>query len=271
MLNQSIVTAKWLKKNLANPDLIILDSSVGTNQSNLNVKHPGEQIPGARFFDFKMVFSDQGHSVPNMMPSADLFTKGAQNLGINSSSIIIVYDNLGVYTSPRAWWMFKTMGHHNVAVLDGGLNEWKILGYRTEPLSKKRLYNKGNFKTEFNPKQIVDVSQIKQNIISEQAILVDARSEDRFNGKVPEPREGMKSGHIPKSVNLPYKLVLEGYCFRNKSELRVIFDHINPEKKPLFFTCGSGITACIILLASSLVNKGPKSLYDGSWSEWGTI
>jgi len=266
----SIVSVDWLIENLELPNLVILDASVKKNVSGLTPEFPNLQIKGARHFDMETLFFDKESPLPNMIPSAAIFTKGCQKLGIHKNSIIVVYDNLGIYTSPRAWSMFKAMGHLNIAVLDGGLSAWKKAGLPCEmPIIE--TVKSGDFEAQYQPKLVRDSTFILKNIKNKEVLILDARSEKRFDGSIPEPRENMASGHIPGSKNLSYKKVLENGKMKSKPELEKIFKTVNLEDKQLLFTCGSGITACIILLASELVAKNQKSLYDGSWSEWGQL
>lgn len=265
-----LVSVEWLSQNLDIPNLVILDASPKKNVSNLVATYKNLQIKGAISFDMETVFFDQESSIPNMMPSPEVFSKECQNLGINTDSIIVIYDNLGIYTSPRAWWMFKTMGHHYVTVLDGGLTAWKQAGF---PCQKKYIeyVEQGNFKANYNAALVKDSKNILKNLQNKELLILDARGEDRFLGKQPEPREGMVSGHIPNSVNFPYKEVLENGKMKSKAEIEKLLLNINTSNKRLVFTCGSGVTACIILLACELVNDNEKALYDGSWSEWGQV
>lgn len=269
-MTKPIVSVQWLNENLANPNLIILDASQEKTASGKVSNLETVQIFGSEFFDLKNTFSDQNSVYSNMLPSPQLFKTECQKLGINKSSIIVVYDNLGIYYSPRVWWMFKTMGHDKVFVLDGGLPEWNKAGYK---LVKKALTISkiGNFKSNFKPDNVNDLSFMIHNIISEKAIIVDARSEDRFYGRKKEPRPNAKSGHIPGSINIHYDSVLKGNNFKSSSELKGIFKQKNINDKPLVFTCGSGVTACILFLASELVLKNSKSIYDGSWNEWSQV
>ncbi len=264
-----VVSSTWLHNNLNNPALIILDASPKTNVSGLKSALDGFQIPEARYLDLAHTFSDQTSTLPNTLLKEQEFESAAQNLGINKDSIIVVYDNLGIYTSPRVWWMFRIMGHQNIAVLDGGLPSWHQEGFSIEPKSEKTI-QKGDFQAKFNPTMRVTKDQLNQNLQTKQMLVLDARSTDRFSGEKQEPREGLRSGHIPYSKNLPYPEVLDNGKFKPKKELEFIFRHHVPNhEKPMAFTCGSGITACIIMLASELVLPNKKAIYDGSWTEWG--
>ena len=268
-MTEPIVSSQWLLENLNHPDLIILDASqkaIAADKKEVNKL----QIAGARFFDLKNNFSDTSAHFPNTLPNAAQFELESQKLGINSSSIIVVYDNLGIYSSPRVWWMFKTMGHQNIFVLNGGLPDWIANNYPTEEKHPQQL-ELGNFKAHFNADKVKGYDFIKANLNNENNITVDARSSGRFNGTAPEPREGLRSGSIPNSFNLPFGDVLEHGKFKSKEELKAIFSEINPENKALIYSCGSGLTACIILLAGELILSNSTSVYDGSWTEWAQI
>jgi len=265
-----LVTVNWLSENLDIPNLIILDASVKNNVSGLKAKFPDLQIKGARYFDMETVFFDKENPIPNMIPNPEVFTSECQKLGINKNSIIVVYDNLGIYTSPRAWWMFKAMGHPYITVLDGGLDAWKRAGLPCEEIIKKK-FKEGDFSAYYQADLVRDSNYILNNLHSDGLKILDARSEERFKGSIPEPRENMASGHIPNSLNLSYNKVLKNGKMKSKSELKKVFSKFNKENEEFIFSCGSGVTACIILLASELVISNKKSLYDGSWSEWGQM
>ena len=267
-MNQPLVSVDWLHENFNDPDLLILDASPISNKSNLTVAYPDIQIKGARYFDMENVFSDQGNPVPNMMLAPADFELECRKLGVNKTSKIVVYDNLGIYTSPRVWWMFKVMGHDAIAVLDGGLTAWAEKGYDIESVTRDN-YPLGDFSADFRSDLVKNATEVLQNISQKEYIVVDARSSGRFEGTAPEPRADLRGGHIPNSKNLPYTQVIKDGHFLQRKKLAAIFQSINPEGQPLTFTCGSGITACIILLANELVADNPKALYDGSWSEWG--
>lgn len=265
MINPIISTA-WLQEHLNNPNLILLEARLGQNQSNPENLNHKFQIKGARLFDIKNDFSDTSNPLPNTFPSEEKFTTECQKLGINTNSTIVVYDNLGIYYSPRVWWMFKAMGYSNVFVLDGGFPEWIREGLPIEKQQLEASYQKGNFVTQFQPELIKTKEQILENISTKEALLIDARSSDRFHATHEEPRSGLRSGHIPDSINVPFTELQRDGKFKSTEELKEI---LKLNDQPLIFTCGSGITACIVLLASELISDNPKAIYDGSWTEWG--
>lgn len=254
-----IVSVNWLQENINNPELIILDAVLDTPPHDL-------QIIGARTFDIKNKFSDTSTSLPNTLPKPESFAAEARKIGINKHSKIVVYDTKGIYSSPRAWYLFKSMGHENVWVLDGGFPAWTKEGLATEKVGAKS-FREGDFEVHFKSEMFKNKFQILNNVTSKEAIVIDARSSDRFNAETEEPREGLRSGHIPNSVNLPFSKVIKDGHFLPKEELRHILPH---QDQPLYFSCGSGITACIDLIAYELISSNnPKAVYDGSWTEWG--
>lgn len=261
-MNKHIVYPDWLKTHLNDKDLIILDAS---QPSNL---YESSNIPNARTFDLKNIFSDTGSAYPNAFPTVEQFEKECRKLGINKNSKIVVYDNRGIYFSPRVWWMFNVMGHQSVAVLDGGLPAWENHGFKTEAREAAK-YVMGDFSATLDVNAVKDFEFVKENIEKLSSLVVDARSSGRFKGTAPEPRKGLRSGCIPNSINIPYETLLENGKFKNKKELFEIFNSSQFTDEPLVFSCGSGVTACIVLLASELVGlKNKKSVFDGSWTEW---
>ncbi|TXB66778.1 sulfurtransferase [Vicingus serpentipes] len=259
----SIVSSQWLNNNLEDKKIVILDASQEISEDNIC-------IVGARYFDIKNEFSDNNSEFPNTFPSVMQFEENCKKLGIKNDSKIVVYDNRGIFYSPRVWWMFKTMGHENIAVLDGGLPDWMANNYETQTIFNKD-FKRGNFTSKFESDRIKNYDFVNNNSVTQKSLLVDARSEGRFNGTTPDPREGILSGSIPNSINLHYATVLENNKFKSKAALTQIFSKIYAENKPLVFTCGSGITACILLLASELVSEQKTSVYDGAWTEWATL
>ena len=265
-----LVSPEWLNEKLSDPNLIILDASEKSNVAGKKIKYEGVRIPGARFFDLENTFSDKSSHLPHTFPSSENFIKESRQLGINNKSILVVYDNIGVYTSPRVWWMYKVMGHKQVYVLDGGLNEWVENGFKTEVAASEGEYQIGDFSGNLEKNAVDSLEDIKANLLSKKKILIDARTRGRFNGTSPEPRDWVKNGHIPASINLPFDEVLKGSKFKSREELKAIFKSLDIEDRDLSFVCGSGLTSCIILLASELVQQNKTSVYDGSWTEWGS-
>lgn len=262
-----VVSVDWLNQHIKDENLILLDASFPKIGGDQNSNSEKITIPGSRFFDLKGNFSDTSSPFPNTIPSEDQFELESKKLGINQDSRLIVFDNKGIYSSPRVWWMFKVMGHHKVSVLDGGLPEWINKGFSTCKRDIKS-YEFGNFKPQLHTNFVKRYEDILNNIMSNTYTIVDARSKGKFNGTEKEPRPSLKSGNIPNSVNIPFKEVLENGKFKSLSQLKNIFNAKCSDSKDLIFTCGSGLTACIILLASELAYKKSRFVYDGSWTEW---
>lgn len=266
---KSIVSVDWLQEYLHATNLIVLNGTI-PRVVDANKPTITTQIPNARFFDIKKVFSDVDAPFPNTMISVETFTKKAQQLGINQDSVIVVYDELGIYASPRVWCMFKAMGFNNIAVLDGGFPAWEASNGITEA---KTTFSgtTGNFQGKDQLQLFKNYNDMLQEVKNEASIILDARSEARFTGKVPEPRKGLRSGHIPTSKNLPYTEVLHQNTFKSKQELKEVFSSYQIEKKPFTFSCGTGITACILALAAEFAGFTEFTVYDGSWTEWGKL
>ncbi|WP_426430308.1 sulfurtransferase [Winogradskyella sp. HB-48] len=263
--NISLVSVKWLNTNLNTENLIILDATI-----NKQIENNSERIPNARFFDIKQKFSDTRARFPSTLLSTQQFETEARALGINNGSFIVVYDDKGIYSSARAWWLFKTFGFKNVAVLNGGLPEWKKHYLRVEPY-KEELIEKGDFTASFQTELITDFNGVNQFSQDSKTLIIDARSEARFNCLVDEPRQGLRRGTIPNSKNLPYTELFNGNILKSKEELLKIFDNLVREETHLVFSCGSGITACILAMAASICNYKNLTVYDGSWTEYGTL
>lgn len=264
-----LVSVKWLSDNFDAENLVILDGSmpkVATNQEDTNT----HQIPRARFFDIKKKFSNIDDPFPNAVPSEDQFTINAQLLGINNDSVIVVYDEQGIYSSARVWYLLKAFGHTNVAVLNGGLPEWISKGYAVETRIGRKVES-GNFIANYNSeyfKFFKDIETISKN---DSCLIMDARSAPRFNSETPEPRKDLRSGNIPNSVSLPYSSLLTGNCLKKGNDLKEAFSNLITTQKSLIFSCGSGITACVLALASELSGNSNYAVYDGSWTEYGSL
>lgn len=265
-----IVSIEWLHQNLNDKDLIVLDASLQSTAEGKHAEHHIKTIPGARYFDLQEAFSDKNSPFSNTLPTEEQFEIESRKLGINKTSKIIVFDNLGIYSSPRVWWMFKIMGHYNISVLNGGLPEWINKGYPTEN-RKTESYKLGNFKATIQKQFVKNYQDVLDNLLTKSFHIIDARSKGRFNGVEKEPRKHLKSGHIPNSINIPYGEVLDNGKFKTELELKKIFDKKCTDKKDLVFSCGSGLTACIVMMASEMVYKKSKNIYDGSWSEWAEL
>ena len=201
------------------------------------------------------------------MPSPEYFSKEVQKLGINNESTIVIYDHYGIYSSPRAWWLFKVMGHKNVAVLNGGFPAWNKVQL---PIDDKKSYDGplGNFKANFQSHLISNADDVLKSLQQDDISILDARSAGRFNGTEPEPRAHLRGGHIPGSGNLPIAKIIKDGKMLSTAELKEIYTGFDLKEK-LILSCGSGITACVIALGAEMAGHHNKSVYDGSWTEWG--
>lgn len=272
MLNifSPIVSVEWLNENIDNPNLIIIDATLRKVTAAIKEELNKESvyIKNTRFLDIKNVFSDVSAQFPNTMLSAKVFEQKAQELGVNRDSAIVVYDEYGYYSCARVWWMFKTMGHKNIAVLDGGLPRWKEGKFPIQKTPELKI-EKGDFKVDYTSGLIHNHERVLDSIDDENTAILDARSYNRFLGTIPEPRKGLRSGHIPNSKSLPFTSILDGTKMKSKEELIRIFSRFKNEH--LIFSCGSGITACILALGAEIAGVENKSVYDGSWTEWGSL
>ena len=270
-LQKPLVEAKWLRDNLGVSNLIIIDATlpkaIAKGEEPMTEK---VQIPDARFLDIKGRFSKTEAPYPNTMLGVDDFNEAAKELGIHNESAIVVYDEHGIYSSARAWWMFRSMGHKNVAVLNGGLKSWIVAGYEVE-FTKQTKRPAGDFKGTYDEGFFQDYGQVLDSIANSEKLVVDARANERFKGLVAEPRKGLRSGHIPDSVSLPYTDLMEDNMMLEIGTLKTIFKERLPEAEKLIFSCGSGVTACVLALGAELAGIKNTSVYDGSWTEWGSM
>ena len=266
-----LVSTDWLRKNFINKNIKILDCSwhMPTTQRSGKLEFEQTHIPGSIFFDIDE-FSDKNSEFPHTILPADIFSEMISNLGISNQDHIVVYDSLGIFSSPRVWWMFQYFGHKEVSILDGGLVKW-LKEKKEIETGKGKKYSKTNFKVTENKSMLKIYDDIKNNIINNQFQVIDARSKGRFLGTEPEPRSNLKSGSIQYSINLPWNECIdpETKCFLDKSLLEKKFKALKIKlDQPVVFSCGSGVSACVIGKAFNIVNNNEPIIYDGSWSEW---
>jgi thiosulfate/3-mercaptopyruvate sulfurtransferase len=265
-----LVSAAWVTEQLEHPELVVLDANLQAVTAGAAAGDEAvSQIPGARRFDFDKRICDRASSLPHMMPTAELFTDEVRALGVGTRSVVVVYDRVGVYGSARAWWMFRAMGHDAVAVLDGGLPAWIAAGLPCEPVAARPFVPAGDFVARPRRQLFCDTDAVLAALADGQCAVVDARSPGRFAGREPEPRPGLRLGHMPNAVNLPFGALQDRGRMRAADELASILAAKVGRHKKLIFTCGSGVTSCILALGAELAGYRDLAVYDGSWSEWG--
>ncbi|WP_268808992.1 sulfurtransferase [Vibrio parahaemolyticus] len=266
---QALISAKELHALLDQQNVKLLDASISFQIPSESKKITDKWIPNTYRFDYDNDFCLPDTSLPHMMPTEAGFNVSAQKLGLNNEDLIIVYDNSGTLASPRAWWMLQAMGHENVKVLNGGLPAWIEAGLPVvDSLVKPEQL--GNFSGKLNKNAFLDANAVLEYSNNCSAHIVDARSRARFFGEVPEPREGLRSGHIPNSLCLPFQELLDNGYIKPNSELKQAFSELSLyNDNSIIFSCGSGVTACILLLAAHQLGLRNLSVYDGSWTEWG--
>jgi thiosulfate/3-mercaptopyruvate sulfurtransferase len=266
----SLVSTQWLEAELGAPDLRVVDATLflpGMGR-DARAEHEAAHIPGAVYFDIDDV-ADRDNPVPHMLPSAHKFASRMQTLGIGDGNRIIVYDNSPLHTSARAWFMLRAYGAHYVAILDGGMRKWAAEGRPLESVVQPHRH--GHFTALLDEGAVADKAFVRGLIGGESHVIADARATPRFTGAAAEPRPGLASGHIPGARSLPQSEFFRAdNSFKQGAELRAAFDAAGVDlAKPLVTTCGSGVTACVILFGAHLLGKTDVKLYDGSWSEWG--
>ncbi|MDV7103082.1 3-mercaptopyruvate sulfurtransferase [Vibrio sp. TH_r3] len=269
-LDNSVVEVEWLKTHIDHPDLVVLDASwfMPGIQRDAKAEWQTVRIPNALFFDFDTLICDLDSDLPHMLPSEDHFSQQVAKMGINNNHKVVVYDSHGLFSAPRVWWMFKVMGHEHVAVLNGGLPAWVTnSGVVENGPTKTRLPS--TYQAKFCSNWIVDSDTLLGQIEDSNIAILDARAPERFNGQQIEPRPNVRRGRIPNSKNLPFvELVEDGYL-KPAAQLKTKFDQVCTSEQSLSFSCGSGVTACILALAATQCGKSNLAVYDGSWTEWG--
>jgi thiosulfate/3-mercaptopyruvate sulfurtransferase len=265
-----LVSTEWLAEHLDAPDVRVADASWYLPQAGRNAieEYRAAHIPGAVFFDIDDL-SDEKSVLPHMLAPAAKFASRMRKLGLGDGNLIVVYDGQGIYSAPRAWWMLRAMGHEDVVVLDGGFPKWRREGRPVEDMIPQPYPR--HFTPRPNNELVRDFGQIRTNLSTHVEQIVDARGAPRFAGHEAEPRPGVRSGHIPRSRNIPYtEFTEDGGTFKSPDALKKLFaqNKIDPAR-PVTTTCGSGITAAIALLGLTVVGAKKTALYDGSWAELG--
>jgi len=264
-----LVSTGWLAERLGEPGLVVVDASSHLPDTGRDAREEfaAAHIPGARFLDLETL-KDPRSPVPAALPTAEQFAARMAEIGVNDGDRVVIYDDSAVKTSARAWFIFRMHGVREVALLDGGLPKWRAEG---RPIESGSLGSQsGNFKAAAGPGNVRSKAEMLANIASDAEQVLDARGAGRFTGDEPEIRAGMPSGHIPGARNLPFGRVLRpDGTFRDEAGLRAAFAEAGIDlNKPVITTCGSGVTASVLLFAMHLLGKDDTALYDGSWSEW---
>jgi thiosulfate/3-mercaptopyruvate sulfurtransferase len=270
MLHDPMVSTEWLQAQLDNPDVVIVDATwrLPGQDGDARAEHAQRHIPGAVFFDIDEV-SDHASPLPHMLPDPADFAVHARRLGVEAGSRVVVYDSQGLFSAPRVWWMFRVMGHEDVRVLDGGLPKWIA---EARPLEAGwPLRPHGEFKARLDAGLVRDFGQVRDALALANEQLLDARSAARFRGDEPEPRPGLRAGHMPGAHNLPWAtLVTPQGRLADKASLRRAFVGAGVDlERPIITTCGSGVSAAILALGLARLGRWRTPVYDGSWSEWG--
>lgn len=269
MPDTNLVSTEWLDAHLTDRDLAAIDASwyLPSEHRDARAEYLAEHIPGAVFFDIDRI-ADTSSGLPHMLPKPEPFAQAMSALGLGDGMRFVVYDSEGLFSAARVWWMLRAYGVTRVGVLDGGLPKWKREGRRLEAGEVSRTPR--SFSPQLDPRAVASIEDVARALQSGGAQVVDARSGARFRGEAPEPRAGLRSGHMPGSRNLPYGDVLENGRLKERLAIVEAFHAAGVDlDKPVITSCGSGVTAAVLALAAEEAGHPISALYDGSWAEWG--
>lgn len=268
-MESPFVSTDWLAARLGDPDLVVVDASwhMPNAARNAQAEYLAGHIPGAVFFDIDGV-ADTSSDLPHMLPSTTDFARMVGALGISESQTIVIYDELGLFSAPRVWWTFKTFGAEDVRILEGGGPKWRS---ERRPLEAGLVSRpRARFEATYLPETIVDFDAVSARSKDETSQILDARPAPRFHAEAPEPRKGLRSGHIPNSRNVPVSLLTENGQLKSAETLKALFAERGVDlDRPIVTSCGSGVTASTLALALKQAGARDVAVYDGSWAEWG--
>jgi thiosulfate/3-mercaptopyruvate sulfurtransferase len=265
-----LVSTDWLSQHLTDPNVIVLDASyyLANHKRDAQAEYLAGHIPGAQRFDIDAV-SDKSNPLPHMLPAPEQFAVQVGAVGVGDGMTVVLYDGIGLYGAARVWWTFRTFGSENVRVLDGGMPKWKGESRPLETGPAKPRPPK-TFTPKFNRQMVASFDDVQKVLLDKTAQVVDARAADRFRGEAPEPRAGLRGGHMPGSFNVPFGEVLKDGRLKSHDDIAAAFKHAGVDlNNPVVTSCGSGVTASILTFAIEALGKQPGMVYDGSWSEWG--
>ena len=265
-----LVSTEWLASHLSDPNVIVLDASyyLANHKRDANAEFLVGHIPGAQRFDIDAI-SDKSNPLPHMLPSPEQFAQQVGALAVGDGMTVVLYDGIGLYGAARVWWTFRTFGSDNVRVLDGGMPKWKAENRSLETGPAKPRAAK-TFTPKFNRNMVASLDDVQKVLLDKTAQVVDARAADRFRGEAPEPRAGLRGGHMPGAFNVPFGEVLKDGRLKPHDEIAAAFTQAGVDPgKPVVTSCGSGVTASILTFAIDALGKPAGRVYDGSWSEWG--
>lgn len=271
MTDAPFVSTAWLAERLDAPDLVVVDGSwyLPTMNRDPEAEYLAGHIPGAVRFDIDTI-RDQASPLPHMLPSPEAFASAMRALGIGDGMTIVVYDGAGLFSAPRVRWTFHTFGARDVSILEGGFPAWEAEGRPVETGAQRRRQPR-HFTARLDHSAVADLGDVGRALGTGSAQVVDARPADRFRGEAPEPRAGVRSGHIPGSVNLPFTEIVENGRLKEPRALQAALDRAGVDPtRPVITSCGSGVSAAILSLAMETAGRPARAIYDGAWAEWGT-
>ncbi|MDX7988287.1 3-mercaptopyruvate sulfurtransferase [Xenorhabdus sp. 12] len=270
MKNEYFVSPQWLNEHLYDENVVVIDASAPMPTQSIDYQQLWleKHIPGAQFFNLDKVANLQTN-LPHMLPEPDVFRQAVSQMGISENHLVIIYDQGNLFSAPRAWWTFKIFGARHIRILEGGLQDWQQAGYPTE--SGEVIRSPETFNLQFTPEKVFTQTKILAALNSKSPVqFIDARAEDRFQAKAPEPRPGLRMGHLPGAKNVPWTALIDNGSYKSVEEIAAIFRAQGVDlNQPIMTSCGSGMTAAVLVLGLDMIGHKEAGLYDASWAEWG--